>query len=504
MTTDKDKSQTGVKVAKWLRDKGKFPKLSQKLEGVENDDDDDGLVVEIPIPSCPFGVILRLKPVFNVNFGIYGDVEATWWTSCSRTITDVVDGEKVVDDTKNLSTPDNKFAFNAFGSFHVGGGGELFVGLGKKLGKKAAGIGAFLRLTIDFDLNITPVTVGDYTLGSADEFCSITGNGKFGGKILTGGLFGDISFLVKDFKWWDGVVWTYNPRIQFDNKFITVPDEDSKGPYTKQTMSYKFTELGLNSVVSWTKYHKPVLCVYESDNQALDKPTEVLYDRSFGKEIKKNTRYEFVYKNREGNPIYVIPGVEGPGGEDDITLYTPYKTTVQSSIKPNIQYHLSYDDDTKSYDYVYQALEVDVDDVTNEIKYTWALPFTLRNATAIPDYWEDWGVYTCIYDDDGPYKTRYTTLKNRIYYSGKYMIETSFKDEYNKDFSVESGIYYVPKGQTTRYKINDYDAREYSYQVYKVVKKDPGDILLKFKHLLDKEIGLGYPLDYKKMTNNMY
>lgn len=498
--TDKAKVETGLKVSKWLRDRDKFPKLSQKLDNQLMDDDEEmSIVVEIPIPSCPFGIVLRLMPVFDVNFGIYGDVEAIWWTSRSRTTTDVVNGVKVVDKSEKLTTPENKFAFNAFGSFHAGGGGELFLGLGKKLGKKAAGIGAFLQMTIDFDLNITPITSGDYTLGTADEFCSITGNGKFGGKILTGGFFGDISFLVNEFRWWDGVVWTFNPRVQYDDKFITVPDEDSNGTFAKQTMAYKYTSLGLNTSNTWTLYHKPVLCIYESDDQPLDEPTAVLYDKSSSKKVKKDTRYEFNYKNYEEKEIYIIPGVEGPGGKNDITLYTPYKTLVQPVIKPNIEYDLLYDDETKTYDYVYQDVEVEIKGDT--YTYKWALPFTLRNAGAIDEYWDDWGVYNRIDGDGVTPIHRYTSLKDRITSSGKYMLinKLIFYTNYEKQVNVESGVYYVSKGGTVKNKINDYNAREYSYQVYKTNKKDPGNILLKFKLPLSNIGGLGYPHGYEKL-----
>lgn len=505
--TDKQKLETSKKVSEWLHDRGKFPKLSQELDAINKDKKDIAFVIEIPLGSLPFGVILRLKPTFDVNFGIYGDVEAIWWTSASHTITDVIDGNKITDKSEKIALPDNQFAFNAFGSFHIGGGGEIFVGVGKRTTKDAVGIGAFLGLTLDFDLNITPVTIGDYTLGSADEFCSITGNGKYGGKILTGGLFGDISFYVHDFKWWKGVTWTYNPRVQFDGKFISAPDEDSKGVFTRQTMAYTYTDLGLNTSNMWTTYRKPVLCVYEKEDQALDKPTEVLYDKSFHKPIKKNTRYEFVYKNYKKGQIYIVPGVEGPSGPKDITLYPAYKTQVHTELKPNIEYELMYDADAKKYDYVYQDFEVEKTE--NTITYKWALPFTLRNAAAIDDYWDDWGVYTILYDDVGPMtKTEtYTSLKSRVYASGKYLHEITYVDYSGKNLSVESCIYYLPKGASSssaRTKLNDYNSREYSYHLYKVWQYDQGDKLLKTKHPLSKDGGeWGYPDGYRKFKKTM-
>lgn len=503
--TEKEQVFVAKAVYDWIRHPEKFPKINQKLKGK----DDFHPVFEIPLGSLPFGILIRLSPVFSVDFGIYGDVEALWWLSSSRTTTDIVNGKKKVDKNEKIRPPSNQFAFNAFGNFHVGGGGELFIGLGKKVSKnEGIGVGAFLEMTVDFKLNITPVTVGDYTLGSGDEFCSITGNGKVGGKILTGGLFGDIEFIAVPFKWWDGVVWNYNPRLQFDNKFVTVSDEDSEGPYTRQTLAYKFTELGLTAkFFNWTSTHKPVLCVYESDDQPLDKPTEVLYDKSFTSKstVKEKTRYEFIYKNREGKPIYVIPGVEGSNSDNDITLYTPYKTMVQSDIKPNIEYCIDYDEETKTYDYVYQDFAVET--TRNGYKYRWALPFTLRNASAIDDYWEDWGVYNVIHNSYHTVDQRYTSLKNQIHSSGKYMLECTYIGDEDTDLSVESGVYYVVKGITGppslySYKINDSNAREYSYQSYRYLQSDVGNIFLKFRLPLDKHNGLGYPDGFIKKKDS--
>ena len=233
----------------------------------------------------------------------------------------------------------------------------------------------------------------------------------------------------------------------------------------------------------------------------------MLYDKSFTSKstVKEKTRYEFIYKNREGKPIYVIPGVEGSNSDNDITLYTPYKTMVQSDIKPNIEYLIDYDEETKTYDYVYQDFAVET--TKNGYKYRWALPFTLRNASAIDDYWEDWGVYNVIHDSYHTVEQRYTSLKNQIRSSGKYMLECTFEGDEYTDLSVESGVYYVVKGVTGApslysHKINDSNAREYSYQSYRYLLSDVGNIFLKFRLPLDKYNGLGYPDGFiKKKTS---
>ena len=510
-TQDK-KVETMLKVSKWLRDRNSFPKVSQKLDKVWAGEDDMSIVIEIPIPNCPFGVIIRLKPVLDVSFGIYGDVEAIFWTSKNTTTTDVRKGKKVTDKNEKQDPPANEFSFNAFGQFHAAGGGELFIGLGKKLGKKAAGIGAFLEMTLNLDLNITSPTIGAYCLGTADEAFSITGKGKVGGKILTAGLFGDISFLVKEFKWWDGFTVSYNPRIKFGTGFPAVPDEDEKGPYIRQTISWYFTTLGMCISSWWAQSHKPILCIYESENQDLDKPIEVLYAKKFGRsdKLKKNTTYDFDYKNYYNRAIYVVPGVEGPGGAEDRTLYPAYKMVVQPDLKPNIEYDTFYDDDNKVYDYVYQDLDVPSQEIiyegypTTVYTFAYALPFTLRNAGTIPQYWEDWGVYNRINIEGAVQRERFKSLKNSVTTSGKYMVETKFVTSYRADetpITVESGVYYVPKGSTVKMKMNSIDAREYTFQTYKINKKDQGDVYLRYRLKMDQEGGLGYPDHYKKLKN---
>lgn len=79
--TEKEQVFVAKAVYDWIRHPEKFPKINQKLKGK----DDFHPVFEIPLGSLPFGILIRLSPVFSVDFGIYGDVEALWWLSSSRT-----------------------------------------------------------------------------------------------------------------------------------------------------------------------------------------------------------------------------------------------------------------------------------------------------------------------------------------------------------------------------------------------------------------------------------
>lgn len=518
--TDAAKESMELWASTAMKNKNKFPKFSKKLDAVWLGEEDMELVIEIPIGGCPFGIVIRLKPVFDVTFGIYGDVECIFWTSKNRTTTDVVNGKKVTDKNEKLAVPSHQFEFNAFGNFHCGGGGELFLGIGKKLGKKAVGIGAFLQMTVDLDLNISPVTIGDYQMGSANDFLSLTGNGKVGGKILTGGLFGDISFLVKDFKWWDGYSWAYDPKVKFDTSFPTYEKTDKDGEkYTHQVIGYSFTDLGLNASPLWSRTHKPFLNVYTTENQDLDKPTATLYPKSFGSKskIEKNKAYEFTYNNYTDQEVFVVPGVEG-SNKSIQKLYPAFKTAVQPIFKPIIEYDISYDHDEKAYDHVFQTLDVkkyDRINYDNGIAYPftvydfgYALPFVLHNAGAIPDFWEDWGVMNKVTIVGVDSKTKYKSLKNKAVQSGKNVMVTKFTcwmpANTEPTINVESFIYYVPKGSKTKFLINSYDAREFSYQTYKTSSKEKGDILLKRTYTLDNTGGY-WEADksYKKLTTNI-
>ncbi|MBR1547470.1 MAG: hypothetical protein IJ637_01935 [Prevotella sp.] len=518
--TDDAKSAAELKLSTMLKNKDKFPKFSKKLDAVWMGEDDMELVVEIPLGSCPFGVVIRLMPVFDVNFGIYGDVECIFWTSKSRTTTDVVNGKKVTDKNEKLTVPSNQFEFNAFGQFHVGGGGELFIGVGKKLGKKAVGIGGFLQLTADLYINISPVTIGDYQIGSPNDAMTLSGNGRVGGKILTGGIFGDIEFLTKEFKWWDGYTWSYDPKVEWDKSFPTLEETDNEGnKYTRQTMGYKFTSLGMNASSLFTRTHKPFLNVYESENQDLDKPTKTIYAKSFTSKSKlaTNKTYEFTYDNHSGEEIFIVPGIEGTNKSMQ-KLYPAFKTSAQPTLKPAIEYDILYDDDAKDYEHIFQTTEVRKFDrigydqagayAYTVYDYGFALPFIVHNAGAMSDFWDDWGIMTKVSIVGIDSKTRYKSLKNKNIQSGKNVMVTTFTcwsmANTEPAIDVQSYFYYVLKGEKTKRLINSYDEREFSYQTYKTRSKDKGDILLRSTYRLDNNGGYWEPdKSYKKLSNNM-
>ena len=471
------------------------------------DVDELEFTVEIPLGTLPFGIIIRLKPVLEFHYGLFGEANLMHWTSGTKTTTEVIDGDKTIDESKELKTrdlPTDTWNVNAFGGMSLSGGAELFIGVGKRLGKKAAGIGAFVALTANLAINITPVNVGDCTLASSNDAFNIDGKLTFGGKILTAGWFGDISFLTHDITL-ASYTKHYHPLLDVNTNRPLIPDEDEKGPYEECNVSYKFTDIGMHSSGVWVLYNKPIMAVYTKDPYVYgdyDKPDQVIVAKDFGNssKIKKDVLYEFTFKNYQtGKPIYLIPGVKDAKG--NLTFYKQYQSTKQNN-KPLIQYDVMIDTkDYKNYDYLYQlsgsyqdrTMYGYLDPTTGRPRethwwgYKYMLPFILHNASSISKYWSDWGVYTSV--NGGKVfgnREKYISLAKNITSSGKYAIEFSFSytsNQYNpQNYPAQAYVYYVKKGESQKRIIKqsknmaDY---EFSYHLYKTVEKDPGEIWLK-------------------------
>lgn len=505
--TDDAKKKTAEKLEQWMRD-GRFKKYAHNFN-VETQE----FTVEIPLPSVPFGIIVRIKPVIDFNVGIYGNMDITFWLSKKRTITDIVDGRKIKDETKKLDTPSNKYAISAFGKFNIYGGLELFIGLGKKVGKNAAGIGGFIQGTINLDLNLNKTFIGDSQLGSANEFLSITGKAKVGAKVLTAGLFGDIELIAKEFTWWDGVTFTYYPRVSYDSNFPLTDGQDEKGMYDLQTIRWKFSSLGMHTSGVWNIIHQPILAIFKGGSKTYkdQSPADILTPQSFkmGKQIKRNQTYTFVYKNYDyGKEYWIVPGVIDGAGR--ITYYTDYEKNVQPTRMPNIEYDLFYDEDDKIYDYFYQT---EGTQKAVNFKYSFQLPFRLRNAGVIDEYWDDWGLYYEVLSEKRGFRKPVTmSLKNSITRSGKYVISHSFYinvDAFKENLYVENAcIYYKLKGVTTIFKLNNVDEKAYTYKVYTITKEKGADYKMRrsIKVKAD-EYFMDWGFDsegYKEIKDNKY
>lgn len=476
------------------------------------------LTAEIPFGSLPFGVIIRLKPVIEINVGLYGQGEVTVWTSSEYVETEVKNGRKIKDVQKKLdTTPPSNISASVYGNFNVKGGVELLLGLGKRLGPsiydKAVGIGAFLEGTINIDFNLGGKTdnLGNL-IGQFKDGLVITGKGKFGGKILTGGIFGDITLGAKEFTWWDGVSLGFNPKFKWASDDRSV----DKGDYIEQQFAWYFSSGGMVWSNNWAMYNKPVLGVFEKGAIDTSKPVAVLrsadIDQGFNKNVlmKLNKKYTFTFNNTEKKDYEIIPGVttSSKNVPDEITWYPEMKRTIQVAYKPSIEYYTmdNYDDKgvfTGYYDYVFQTLGRN--DGDGWWTYSFSLPFTLRNAAYINDYWDDWGVHFEVHGDaaKSSYDGRtipawnktsgWKSLKNKFTKSGSYKVTTSFSvNSPEQPVWCDAVIWYKPKGTSVTYSIRQEEAWPFSYQCYNYNKSLAGDIPLNIKNY----VYLGKPWEY--------
>lgn len=478
------------------------------------------LTAEIPIAGAPLGILLRFKPVLEFNIGLYGQGEITVWTSSEYVETEVIDGKKIKDNKQNKTPPSNEVALSLFGEFSAKGGFELFAGVGKKLGAKptdkAVGIGAFLELTMNFDLTLggeMDMVTKSISLSSQNAL-SITGKGKFGGKILTGGIFGDVTFLAKEFKWWDGVTLGFNPTIKYSSTERMV----NKDEYVEQQLSWYFSNAGMVWSNTWAMYNKPVLGVFEKGASDTSKPVAVLRSTSIDQKVDKNNLmklnklYTFTFKNTKKKDYDIIPGVTMSSMDtpDRVTWYPDYKRTMKAIVRPSIEYDLvkNYDENAKFtgyYDYVFQTQGKTNSD--GQCLYRVALPFTLHDAAYISEYWDDWGIrYEAhadkVNDVSGviPAWNEYSqwiSLKNSIIKSGKFVVSTTF---WARPYEVQpvwcdAYLWYKPKGSTTTIKIRSEDSWPYCYQLYKTQTNTSGDKLLNVKNYLYSDMDEIVPIE---------
>lgn len=462
-------------------------KFAQKL-GSSVDNGYPSITLEIPLGTLPVGLIIRVKPVVDLSVGIYGSVEATFWLSRNVTTTDIVDGKKKVDKNEKKSPPKHDWDWNVYGSLSAAGGLEIFVGVGKKLlnGEAVAG-GIRAQATVNLDVTLNPKALVNYISGNENDALKLSGKGEVGGAFLTGGWFGDIHFLTFPFTWWDGITFSYNPRVKMNCNYPYLEKTDDDGKkYYEQGVSYNFANLGMLSSF-WASQYKPVVAIYANENDPLDKPITVLSPESFGssEKVKTNKEYKFTYNNYTEKDVYAVPGLAERNASGNTYLYSRYKSELSSAHTPTIEYDLTYDHEARANDYVYQSYGKYITSTPDGdiYGYSFLLPFTLRDASYIDDYWDDWGVYYYIKCDKYAFsKSKYKSLKNSIQSSGKYLVNVKFNAGIDADsypLTVESCIYYKPKGSSTSFKIYSPEAGLFQYERYKVNKSDVGDVLLK-------------------------
>lgn len=429
---------------------------------------EQAIVAEIPLPSCPFGIIIRIKPTMDVTAGLFGTGDWVWYTSKSRSITEIIDGKKVQDktttneDDKNLKLPSSKYPVNITGRFNIGGGLEVFIGLGKKLSmKKAAGIGAFGAVTLEFQGDFEGQILGENDLASSDDLISLTAYGEVGGKVLAGD-YGDMKFLTKKYELWKGFEFPYYPKLQVEDDLKMYVDVDSeKKAFCDFTLSYKFPSLGVFFVGLIKTLYKPGLYLYKNSGIGGSQPIDVPASSST---LKAGTTYTFHYRSEDESASYTaVPYLKyTPTGE--VTLFSEHERfiNVEASLTPMVKY-LTKKMSNGKYQHWYQTygdeltddspMAKNVSDPQNYNEFECAMPFELFNPSAMHNVWDDFGIKYTVHWGTGKEKEVSKSLMNTCKSPGIYVPRVTFVLPKKADLSkvnVSGELYFIYKGDVTK------------------------------------------------------
>ena len=449
------------------------------------------LVVEVPLGTLPFGLLIRVKPILTPEIGIFGTGDVVIWTSKSRTVTDIVDGKKKEDDPKALDPPANEYDINLAGKIGITGGIEVFVGVGKKTSKNAAiGVGAYAEGNLNASLNLNKTFWGDCTLGQAENCLSITGNIKVGGKILAAG-WGDYDFATKTWSF-PLADKSYFPKFKIDDNLKIITGKDSKGDYWDVTLTYKLTDLGFHTSGVWRQYTVPYLYVYQNRNMAPDDPTpdaSIKCSESVSL-LYKNKDYTFKYRCYDMNAMLeCVPVLINSKGEKQI--YPAFSRLVTGAAKPCVRFITEEQKSgtLKGYHthlyqmFGYQLSEIAEDDylhskytkylsqVPNDNYYFYeiAMPFELYNGTSVSKYWKDWGIEYTVYSSGSNRSFRGSqSFMSSIMKSGIYIprIVVFSKKALNSGSYISANLYCTPIGKDNKADLFGSDQVEYTYEKY--------------------------------------
>lgn len=469
------------------------------------------LVVEIPLPPLPFGIVARAKPVLDINMGLYGAGNFTFWTSKSKSVTHYRNDKLIEDRTVELPTPKNEYDVSIGGSFKVSGGAEFFVGVGTVVGPGSlAAVGAFAKYTGNFEAKLRASLLDDGVINAnSDNIISIYGEIEAGGKVL-GGHFLELPVFTKTAELGKREI-SYYPQLEMQPSFKSIIDYDKEGGYRQFTVQYKFSELGIHLSGVWFMRNLPILRLYKNDEPLGSKNFEDITPDGKVTSIKTNTLYTFTYKTRDMYDEYtVVPGVKDVNG--DVLLFSDYTRTVTKDEKPIVKYALSEHDSQKYYDILYQTKGEIFDhngyadasvpmSLEEYYMYEFTLPFYMFNAATIPGFWDDWGIeYDVGVSGTNIWYEGHKSLMRYVSQSGNYAVKIRFalnrQPSFGREIYANAHLYYVEKGDAgkTRKWLMGNSAKQYLYEVYKLSKQETGD------KWVNNNVGFVYP--YEPVTYN--
>lgn len=434
---------------------------------------DGAFAYQIPL-TVP--CVIRVKPDVSFTPALIGSADCTIWTDEGHTFTLAVDG-KIVEDSKPISHagPPNEISFNAMGEVSLKGGIELFAGVGVvKAPNQVIGIGVSADVTAEVKLAFAGTIDGDKTIANSKDGLTATLSFGIGGKAIAGKWI-DFNFAHKSWDILKAKGFQYFPTLGYSDVKVK-HGSDEKGKYRELVFAYYVKELG-GHFDEWYKTHLPSLYV-EEYQELFGVSTGIAYtkmltpDEASVNKTEKGKWYHFTYRTYAGNnKIKVTPCLKYTKSDKKDDVYFPnFKEEIPGILYPTVEYKLENDGD--DYRHLYQMKGTYRNIVSRNVKefsYTLALPFTLSNAGAIDDVWEDWGLYwTAIaYDKEGKAEAlpgRYRSLKGAIKKSGTYNVQQGFFYEtpgYQPKMQVRAILYYVPKGKVEKKFIEGPDAEKY-------------------------------------------
>lgn len=461
--SDKTKKKEAMDdLTSWLLETGRAA-MTEKMSIKDQIKDERQFLTQIPLGSLPFGIIIRVKPILDLDLSIVGTGDVIFWNSKTVTESEISNGNKKKDsEPKKMTAPSNEYDANIAGKFGISGGLEAFVGVGKKVGvglsARAYGIGFFGAFTIDLVGNFNKTIIGDETLAQAEEAISLSANVEVGCKAL-GGKWGEFKFLTKKWRVWDGWHVNYYPTVSMENNINFIFDKDAGGEYKKFVIKYQHPDLGIMAGTLNALYH-PKLRLYKGKDMSgefIEKDPD-----SWVEFVHSKRTYTYTYKTYDlAEEMVAVPVLKmATKFGNSYTIFKDHQRYITPDAVPTIEYKLKKSDVSKGrQQHIYQRYgdhpTTDMGIVSgivdamfaNQYQYDFAVPFYFYNAPFMSNYWSDFGIHYIIHYGKNK-KEKFKSLKSKVKKSGLYVPNITFitnQEGVNKNVWVEAELYYVDK-----------------------------------------------------------
>lgn len=437
--------------------------LTDPLPIVSKLEESHGLLIEIPLPSLPFGFLIRLRPIIEYSVSIIGSGEVVLWFSNSVVETTISNGEKIEKEPQQLKSPSPEVSSSIVGKASFTAGAELFLGFGKKilgaLEPSAIGLGVAASFEVNAEAEANFAWDWGCLDGSLDCGVTITADATVGAKAL-GGRWGEYDFLTKEFRVWDGPSWKFYPSVSVNDDIPIVYHENADEKYKEIKVTYTYKNLGF--FASFTKsYFHPRLRIYRGTDLYGNESYIDLEPDNKPSHVEKGEPYTFTYKTIEIDQDFtVVPLLYYEKGVNHSTFFTDNVRYLDKNRKPIVQFYHSDDRSVKGDRtvYLYKTVKLKDDDPLyqqNAIQsgltlyaYDFCLPFRIHNATNMADYWSDFGIKYMVYLDniaEGRYQSLFNKIKKSKPYAPHFTVVTDKYFNYSSRNYVKAQLYYVNK-----------------------------------------------------------